>query len=256
MDYYGNNDWRDYHLAHYGRKGMKKGKHLPGTTWWKDLKDFTGISAMQEAQRQDAIQKRERQLGEAAFARTWQGYKENASDKDKMRAEGADLERWHDHRRKEDEAFSKEMAAEREYNNKNLSTRAVRAKHDAKNLVSRAKTAWKTDITGSAYKPMAAKAQRKADSLKDDSERIGKRLVANPFTGEKDYYSGHDKETRKERQKWIGEDTREARKYADQSRKYQKEADKWNAKYDRSLVGRAKKTAKKGRKRLRSLFDR
>lgn len=35
MEYYGNNDWRDY-LAHYGVKGMKKGKHLPGTTWWKD----------------------------------------------------------------------------------------------------------------------------------------------------------------------------------------------------------------------------
>lgn len=26
MDYYGNNDWRDYHLAHYGKKGMKWGK--------------------------------------------------------------------------------------------------------------------------------------------------------------------------------------------------------------------------------------
>lgn len=36
MDYYGNNDWRDYHLSHYGVKGMKKGKHLPGTTWWKE----------------------------------------------------------------------------------------------------------------------------------------------------------------------------------------------------------------------------
>ena len=36
MDYYGNNDWRDYHLSHYGVKGMKKGKHLPGTDWWKD----------------------------------------------------------------------------------------------------------------------------------------------------------------------------------------------------------------------------
>lgn len=29
MEYYGNNDYRDY-LAHYGRKGMRKGKHLPG----------------------------------------------------------------------------------------------------------------------------------------------------------------------------------------------------------------------------------
>lgn len=38
MEYYGHNDWRDYHLAHYGRKGMKKGKHLPGTEWWKNLK--------------------------------------------------------------------------------------------------------------------------------------------------------------------------------------------------------------------------
>ena len=26
MDYYGDNDWRDYHLAHYGKKGMKWGK--------------------------------------------------------------------------------------------------------------------------------------------------------------------------------------------------------------------------------------
>jgi NAD+--asparagine ADP-ribosyltransferase len=28
MEYYGNNDWRDYHLAHYGKKGMKWGKHV------------------------------------------------------------------------------------------------------------------------------------------------------------------------------------------------------------------------------------
>ena len=35
MQHYGNNDWRDYHLAHYGVKGMKKGKHLPGTSWWQ-----------------------------------------------------------------------------------------------------------------------------------------------------------------------------------------------------------------------------
>lgn len=34
MNYYGNNDYRNY-LAHYGRKGMRRGKHLPGTTWWK-----------------------------------------------------------------------------------------------------------------------------------------------------------------------------------------------------------------------------
>lgn len=27
MDYYGNNDYRDY-LAHYGKKGMKWGKHV------------------------------------------------------------------------------------------------------------------------------------------------------------------------------------------------------------------------------------
>lgn len=26
MEYYGHNDWRDYHLAHYGKKGMKWGK--------------------------------------------------------------------------------------------------------------------------------------------------------------------------------------------------------------------------------------
>lgn len=46
MDYYGNNDFRDYrngsYLAHYGRKGMKKGKHLPGTTWWRDLTEWAG----------------------------------------------------------------------------------------------------------------------------------------------------------------------------------------------------------------------
>lgn len=29
MNYYGTNDYRNY-LAHYGRKGMRKGKHLPG----------------------------------------------------------------------------------------------------------------------------------------------------------------------------------------------------------------------------------
>lgn len=43
MDYYGNNDWRDYHLSHYGVKGMKKGKHLPGTDWWKEGKLKGGI---------------------------------------------------------------------------------------------------------------------------------------------------------------------------------------------------------------------
>lgn len=41
MEYYGNNDFRDYrnssYLAHYGRPGMKWGKHLAGTDWWKDL---------------------------------------------------------------------------------------------------------------------------------------------------------------------------------------------------------------------------
>lgn len=41
MEYYGNNDFRDYrngaYLAHYGRKGMKWGKHLSGTDWWKDV---------------------------------------------------------------------------------------------------------------------------------------------------------------------------------------------------------------------------
>lgn len=31
MDYYGHNDFRDYHLAHYGKKGMKwkKGRQTP-----------------------------------------------------------------------------------------------------------------------------------------------------------------------------------------------------------------------------------
>lgn len=28
MEYYGHNDWRDYHLAHYGVKGMQWHKHL------------------------------------------------------------------------------------------------------------------------------------------------------------------------------------------------------------------------------------
>lgn len=47
MNYYGNNDYRNY-LAHYGRKGMKKGRHLPGTTWWKDLAGSVG-SGLQNA---------------------------------------------------------------------------------------------------------------------------------------------------------------------------------------------------------------
>lgn len=41
MEYYGNNDWRDYHLAHFGVKGMKWGKHLKAASdWWNY--DVTG----------------------------------------------------------------------------------------------------------------------------------------------------------------------------------------------------------------------
>lgn len=43
MQYYGNNDWRDYHLAHYGVKGMKWHKHLKATTeWWKNTGNTIG----------------------------------------------------------------------------------------------------------------------------------------------------------------------------------------------------------------------
>jgi hypothetical protein len=37
MEYYGNNDWRDYHLAHFGVKGMKWGRHDKARThWWEN----------------------------------------------------------------------------------------------------------------------------------------------------------------------------------------------------------------------------
>lgn len=47
MEYYGHNDWRDYHLAHFGVKGMSWGKHLPGTEWWKNGMNNPQAAAMQ-----------------------------------------------------------------------------------------------------------------------------------------------------------------------------------------------------------------
>ena len=52
MNYYGSNDWRDYHLAHYGVKGMKWNKHLKAATdWWR--RDVTGSYYRKKAERHD-----------------------------------------------------------------------------------------------------------------------------------------------------------------------------------------------------------
>lgn len=46
MEYYGNNDWRDYHLAHYGVKGMKWGRHDKARTpWWENAGRVIGNGA-------------------------------------------------------------------------------------------------------------------------------------------------------------------------------------------------------------------
>lgn len=59
-EYNGKENLKDA-LRHYGRKGMRKGFHLPGTEWWKSggssprAKSVSTVYKSQEGQREDDL---------------------------------------------------------------------------------------------------------------------------------------------------------------------------------------------------------
>lgn len=266
MYYHGNNDWRDY-LAHYGVKGMKKGKHLPGTSWWKEL---TGSKYSDEAKRQDEIQKKERMLGNAASERWAQAYNPGGTDKDAIRGLKYEKE-WSEHRRKEEEAFDKEMQAKRDYKKNNLSAKVNRATNPLK-------AAWKTKVTGEAYKREASKNVDNAKRAQWWADGSGSSVVNrnNAFnrkrnahiSSERNVNKASQKEAEKsfndEYKKSYGSDydttwhTKNAKKEAKRARDYLKTANaNQRSYYEKSLKGKAENFIKKkfGKKRYYDRSD-
>lgn len=168
MDYYGNNDWRDYHLAHYGRKGMRKGKHLPGITWWKEL--MPGQQLQNQANMYG-------QMGNAAGNRMVQQFtnKQNVQ----RTAEASGSVNGHDYMRMEranaqtNRAMAEKERAEEaqqrhEHMQKQKKKRTEKSvKKALSNLGIRAKKTYNTKITGKTYLERSRDAGNKAQVRRD-----------------------------------------------------------------------------------------
>ena len=266
MYYHGNNDWRDY-LAHYGVKGMKKGKHLPGTSWWKDL---TGLKYKDEANRQGAIQKKEQMLADAAYARSTQAYNPNRSDKDIMRGRKNEDE-FDKHMRKSSEARDKKIDAINDYDKNKLSEKARKAVKEATNPI---KSAWKTKVTGEAYKRGAHDNLKKAKNAQDWSNASGNDIAkrSRTFNHERNATVSSRRETGKltqkqaekafnddykNRESWqkyddVSYHVNNAKKEARRASEYLKTANaNQKSYYEKSLKGKAENFIKKKFKKKR-----